>query len=117
MTFKTRKSLYTISIAPTGRAHCRKCKRQVGKGELRIDDRIRHTPHWRGFVDGAGRLATRARARQLVGLVELARAQPEVRRRRVQPFDKVHRTLMGALTHVQCRRDLLVADGHGEVGS
>ena len=36
MTFKTRKSLYTISIAPTGRAHCRKCKRQVGKGELRI---------------------------------------------------------------------------------
>jgi hypothetical protein len=36
MTFKTRKSLYTISIAPTGRAHCRKCKRLVGKGELRI---------------------------------------------------------------------------------
>ena len=36
MTFKTRKSLYTISIAPTGRAHCRRCKRLVGKGELRI---------------------------------------------------------------------------------
>ena len=36
MTFRTRKSLYTISTAPTGRAHCRKCKRQVGKGELRI---------------------------------------------------------------------------------
>ena len=36
MTFRTRKSLYTISIAPTGRARCRKCKRLVGKGELRI---------------------------------------------------------------------------------
>ena len=36
MTFKTRKSLYTISIAPTGRARCRRCKRLVGKGELRI---------------------------------------------------------------------------------
>ena len=36
MTFKTRRSLYTISTAPTGRARCRKCKRLVGKGELRI---------------------------------------------------------------------------------
>ena len=36
MTFKARKSLYTISIAPTGRARCRRCKRLVGKGELRI---------------------------------------------------------------------------------
>ena len=36
MTFKTRSSTYTISTAPTGRARCRRCKRLVGKGELRI---------------------------------------------------------------------------------
>ena len=35
MTFKTRRSLYTISTAPTGRAHCRRRKRQVRNGEPR----------------------------------------------------------------------------------
>ena len=36
MTFKTRPSTYRLSLAPTGRAHCRGCKRRVGKGELLV---------------------------------------------------------------------------------
>ena len=36
MTFKTRPSKYRIDVAPTGRAHCRKCKGRVEKGEVRI---------------------------------------------------------------------------------
>ena len=36
MTFQTRPSTYLISLAPTGRAHCRRCKRRVERGELRI---------------------------------------------------------------------------------
>ena len=36
MTFKTRPSSYRIDVAPTGRAHCRKCKGRVEKGEVRI---------------------------------------------------------------------------------
>ena len=36
MTFKTRPSTYRLSLAPTGRAHCRGCKRRVDKGELRF---------------------------------------------------------------------------------
>ena len=34
--FKTRPSTYRIGIAPTGRARCRKCKRLVKKGEVRV---------------------------------------------------------------------------------
>ena len=36
MTFKTRPSTYRLSLAPTGRACCRGCKRRVERGELRI---------------------------------------------------------------------------------
>ena len=36
MSFKTRPSTYRIDVAPTGRAHCRKCRRRVEKGETRI---------------------------------------------------------------------------------
>ena len=36
MSFKTRPSTYLVDMAPTGRAHCRKCKRRVEKGEVRI---------------------------------------------------------------------------------
>lgn len=36
MSFKTRPSTYQINLAPTGRAHCRKCKGRVEKGEVRI---------------------------------------------------------------------------------
>ena len=36
MSFKTRPSTYLVDVAPTGRAHCRKCKRRVEKGEVRI---------------------------------------------------------------------------------
>ena len=36
MTFKTRSSTYRLSLAPTGRAHCRGCKRRVEKSELRF---------------------------------------------------------------------------------
>ena len=36
MGFKTRPSSYLVDMAPTGRAHCRKCKRRVEKGEVRI---------------------------------------------------------------------------------
>ena len=36
MTFKTRPSTYRLSLAPTGRAHCRGCKRRVEKSELRF---------------------------------------------------------------------------------
>ena len=36
MSFKTRPSTYRIDRAPTGRGKCRKCKRPISKGELRI---------------------------------------------------------------------------------
>ena len=36
MTFKTRPSVYCISLAPSSRARCRSCKRRVEKGEVRI---------------------------------------------------------------------------------
>ena len=36
MSFKTRPSTNQVDLAPTGRAHCRKCKRRVEKGEVRI---------------------------------------------------------------------------------
>ena len=34
--FKTRASTYSIGLAPTSRATCRVCKKEVGKGEVRI---------------------------------------------------------------------------------
>ena len=37
MTFKTRSSTYRISLAPTGRACCRKCKRVIHKGAVRLE--------------------------------------------------------------------------------
>ena len=37
MTFKTRPSTYRISLAPTGRACCRKCKRAIKKGAVRLE--------------------------------------------------------------------------------
>ena len=36
MTFKARCSTYRIEPAPTGRARCRRCKKCLLKGELRI---------------------------------------------------------------------------------
>ena len=36
MSFKTRPSTYQINLAPMGRAHCRKYKGRVEKGEVRI---------------------------------------------------------------------------------
>ena len=35
--FKAQPSVYKLSVAPTGRARCRICKRQVSKGELRLE--------------------------------------------------------------------------------
>ena len=37
MAFKAQPSTYRLSLAPTGRARCRGCKGQVGKGELRLE--------------------------------------------------------------------------------
>ena len=37
MTFKTRHSTYHISLAPTGRACCRKCKQTIHKGAVRLE--------------------------------------------------------------------------------
>ena len=37
MTFKAQPSTYRLSLAPTGRARCRRCKERVGKGELRLE--------------------------------------------------------------------------------
>ena len=34
--FKTRPSVYAISVAPTSRATCRVCKQRVVKGEERV---------------------------------------------------------------------------------
>ena len=36
MPFSTRPSTYCIELAATGRASCRRCRRAVGKGEVRI---------------------------------------------------------------------------------
>ena len=36
MPFRTRPNVHTIDIAPTGRATCRKCKKKVEKGSVRI---------------------------------------------------------------------------------
>ena len=36
MTFSARPSTYRIEAAPSGRSRCRRCRRVVGKGELRI---------------------------------------------------------------------------------
>ena len=36
MPFAARPSTYRIELAPTGRARCRRCRRAVGKGELRL---------------------------------------------------------------------------------
>ena len=35
--FKAQPSVHRLSVAPTGRARCRVCKRPVGKGELRLE--------------------------------------------------------------------------------
>ena len=35
--FKTQPSVYKLSLAPTGRARCRQCKRCIDKGELRLE--------------------------------------------------------------------------------
>ena len=37
MTFSTRPSTYRISLAPTGRARCRKCKQAIHKGAVRLE--------------------------------------------------------------------------------
>ena len=37
MTFSTRPSTYRISLAPTGRACCRKCKKSIQKGAVRLE--------------------------------------------------------------------------------
>ena len=37
LTFSTRPSTYRISLAPTGRARCRRCKRAIAKGALRLE--------------------------------------------------------------------------------
>ena len=37
MAFKAQRSTYRLSLAPTGRAHCRVCKGRVNKGELRLE--------------------------------------------------------------------------------
>ena len=37
MTFKTGPSTYRISLAPTGRACCRKCKQAIHKGAVRLE--------------------------------------------------------------------------------
>ena len=37
MTFKTQPSTYRISLAPTGRACCRKCKKTIHKGAVRLE--------------------------------------------------------------------------------
>ena len=37
MTFSTRPSTYRISLAPTGRARCRKCKQTIRKGAVRLE--------------------------------------------------------------------------------
>ena len=37
MTFSTRPSTYRISLAPTGRACCRKCKKSIHKGAVRLE--------------------------------------------------------------------------------
>ena len=37
MTFSTRPSTYRISLAPTGRARCRKCKKAIQKGAVRLE--------------------------------------------------------------------------------
>ena len=37
MTFSTRPSTYRISLAPTGRACCRKCKKAIHKGAVRLE--------------------------------------------------------------------------------
>ena len=37
MTFSTRPSTYRISLAPTGRACCRKCKQTIRKGAVRLE--------------------------------------------------------------------------------
>ena len=37
MTFSTRPSTYHISLAPTGRACCRKCKKAIHKGAVRLE--------------------------------------------------------------------------------
>ena len=36
MTFLARKSTYRIESAPTGRARCRRCRKAVPKGDLRV---------------------------------------------------------------------------------
>ena len=37
MTFSTRPSTYRISLAPTGRACCRKCKQAIQRGAVRLE--------------------------------------------------------------------------------
>jgi len=37
MTFKQRPSTYKISVAPTGRARCRKCRQLIPKGATRLE--------------------------------------------------------------------------------
>ena len=40
MTFSTRPSTYRISLAPTGRGRCRKCKKAIQKGAVRLEIRV-----------------------------------------------------------------------------
>ena len=35
--FKQEKSTYRISVAPSGRAHCRRCRSVIAKGETRLE--------------------------------------------------------------------------------
>ena len=37
--FHTQPSTYAIGVAPTGRARCRRCHRQIGTGAVRIEIR------------------------------------------------------------------------------
>ena len=37
MTFKQRPSTYRLSVAPTGRGRCRKCRKPILKGATRIE--------------------------------------------------------------------------------
>ena len=37
--FHTQPSTYAIGVAPTGRARCRRCRRRIDKGDVRIEIR------------------------------------------------------------------------------
>lgn len=74
--FKAQSSVHKWSLAPTGRARCRVCKRQVAKGELRLETCAFVMPGRRTVLLTHARCVTAAQMAEIVRVYKSAGSVP-----------------------------------------